>query len=151
MRHTLGIAAITLLPLLMAGGAWAQADPAAQAYQRYLQAMQERRIPPPVPVDLAPAMAEAAKEGLIKILKDPSSAVWGEVRAFQSTTPGRVEVCGQVNAKNSFGGYEGMQPYDVQLAPAGAGWLVTDAAIARPGRRGDFFDFAKVCNPANWQ
>jgi hypothetical protein len=38
-------------------------------------------------------------------LKDPSSAVFSEERVYSKT------VCGQVNAKNYFGGYVGLRQY----------------------------------------
>lgn len=47
-----------------------------------------------------------AKEAVIKQLKDPSSAIFEGMRV---TSPG--EVCGVVNAKNSFGGYAGSKRF----------------------------------------
>ena len=47
-------------------------------------------------------------------LKDPSSAQFGRYTAFTYTLNGEkqpVAVCGYVNAKNSYGGYGGEQPF----------------------------------------
>jgi hypothetical protein len=45
-------------------------------------------------------------------LRDPSSAQWMNRRKVQLPgDPRRVAVCGQVNAKNAFGGYVGYTPF----------------------------------------
>ena len=43
-------------------------------------------------------------------LKDPNSALFGRIAAARQTD-GTLKVCGEVNARNSFGGYAGMKPY----------------------------------------
>lgn len=43
-------------------------------------------------------------------LKDPDSARFGDVMAARAAD-GTTIVCGYVNARNSFGGYVGMQPF----------------------------------------
>lgn len=58
---------------------------------------------------------EAVRDGL----KDPESARFDKVEATSSEENG-VVVCGLVNAKNSFGGYEGKSPF--------MGMLVNDRA-----------------------
>ncbi len=52
----------------------------------------------------------AIETGLRESLKDPGSMVLGSVAAA-SSGDGIVYVCGTVNAKNSFGGYVGYQPF----------------------------------------
>jgi len=47
-----------------------------------------------------------AKEAVTKNLKDPSSADFRNVRWVSGG-----DVCGEVNAKNSFGGYAGFQRF----------------------------------------
>jgi hypothetical protein len=59
---------------------------------------------------------------VVSQLKDPASA---QFRAVQLNAAGTA-ACGQVNAKNSFGGYVGFQDFiasadEVLLAPAGCG------------------------------
>jgi hypothetical protein len=44
-------------------------------------------------------------------LKEPGSARFGAIGASRDTTSGLIYVCGFVNAKNSFGGFTGMQPF----------------------------------------
>lgn len=63
------------------------------------------------PFTLPPAAIEAIKSGTAAALKDPESARFGEFRAVEDGAKGVVTVCGTVNAKNSFGGYTGMQPF----------------------------------------
>lgn len=53
---------------------------------------------------------EAVHAGTKRSLKDPNSAMFGELKAA-SDGKGIVYVCGYVNARNSFGGYTGMQPF----------------------------------------
>lgn len=56
----------------------------------------------------------AVKEGIIKGLRDPDSAKFGNMvaAAAKHETAGEIKyVCGYINAKNSYGGYTGMTPY----------------------------------------
>jgi hypothetical protein len=80
------------------------------------------RTPAPVvlsQVELTPTQV-AALEGKVKEkLKDPYSAVFGK-RVAGRNELGSVVVCGQVNAKNGFGGYTGMSPYMAAISSAGA-------------------------------
>jgi hypothetical protein len=64
----------------------------------------------PMTPDFQQAVAQAVKSNL----KDPYSAVMGPSSARGRIRNGVRElvVCGYVNAKNSFGGYNGMQPYE---------------------------------------
>lgn len=50
---------------------------------------------------------ELSKVSVKKLLKDPSSAQWGDIVYSNKTGA----VCGFVNAKNSFGGYTGMKEF----------------------------------------
>lgn len=88
--------------------------------------------PPPSPEELAAAKAmpapasqadaeNAAREYFNDVLKDPSSAVYkfrqpisGIVRAYDHTYRGWF-MCGDVNAKNSYGGYTGFSRFVVQF------------------------------------
>jgi len=45
-----------------------------------------------------------------RVMKDPDSAQFGEIAGAQ-TPEGTINVCGMVNAKNSFGGYVGSRPF----------------------------------------
>ena len=56
------------------------------------------------------ASFEKAKAGIASQLKDPSSAQFRGMKA-RRTDKGAVVVCGEVNAKNGFGGYIGFTPF----------------------------------------
>lgn len=51
-------------------------------------------------------------------LKDPASANFGPIRGGRDPY-GKIIVCGMVNAKNSFGGYTGMQPFSGEFNSQG--------------------------------
>jgi hypothetical protein len=61
-------------------------------------------------VRLTAAQINLIKAGIIGGLKDPESARFGEIAAA-TTAKGKTVACGYVNAKNSFGGYTGMEPF----------------------------------------
>jgi hypothetical protein len=50
-------------------------------------------------------------------LKDPSAVQTQDVRVFQAPNGNRI-ICGQANAKNSFGGYIGYQTFAIMKAGA---------------------------------
>jgi hypothetical protein len=56
-----------------------------------------------------PSAADKAKEAVTAKLKDPSSAQFRNVQ-----DKGSGLVCGEVNAKNGFGGYGGFEKFKVQ-------------------------------------
>lgn len=65
-------------------------------------------------------LTELLKEQVAYALKDPSSAQFRNLRLYQltvimdsgkRTTGGRRVLCGEVNAKNAFGGYVGSRPF----------------------------------------
>lgn len=62
--------------------------------------------PPPV-IQLTPQQKTEIEHSVLALLKDPESARFGPMRA--GTVAGATAVCGWVNAKNSFGGYTGME------------------------------------------
>lgn len=57
---------------------------------------------------------KAIKASVLSRLKDPESATFGKQIAAKDSN-GWILVCGSVNAKNSFGGFIGMQPYYVYI------------------------------------
>jgi hypothetical protein len=67
-------------------------------------------------------------------LKDPGSPVFGNMAASVSDV-GVVQVCGTVNAKNSYGAYAGLAPYLGVLVTSGAGNRVF--AVSAIGDGGD--------------
>jgi hypothetical protein len=52
---------------------------------------------------------------VLEKLRDPGSAIFGKAGAMVSSS-GRVTIWGQINAKNGYGGYTGMEPYEVTFA-----------------------------------
>jgi hypothetical protein len=64
---------------------------------------------------------DAAEEGLKQRMKDPESMQTRNVVAYKQGNGGYI-VCGEVNAKNSFGGYNGFEPF------MGAGDMVYTAS-----------------------
>jgi hypothetical protein len=59
---------------------------------------------------LSASEAETARRALLASLKDPYSAKLGQAGKASKLADGRVLVCIPVNAKNSFGGYNGAAP-----------------------------------------
>ena len=60
--------------------------------------------------ELTAAQETIVLDGLRKNLKDPSSAILGQIKAG-TEEGGTIPICGFVNAKNSFGGYTGDKPF----------------------------------------
>lgn len=60
-------------------------------------------------------MRSAIERGARQGLKDPDSARFGDMKA-STGKEGLINVCGWLNAKNSYGGYTGMGPFTGQLA-----------------------------------
>lgn len=65
---------------------------------------------PKTPTALSDPDKAAIRRDVRKTLKDPESAKFGPMTA-KKDAKGIVYVCGLVNAKNSYGGYTGMQHY----------------------------------------
>ncbi|MBZ9678937.1 hypothetical protein [Mesorhizobium sp. ES1-1] len=72
------------------------------------------------PYALSEVEQKIVKFGVATSLKDPGSPIFGNMAASISDK-GVVQVCGTVNAKNSYGAYTGLQPYLGVLATSGAG------------------------------
>jgi len=62
------------------------------------------------PYQLTASDVAAVKAGVASSLKDPTSPLFGEMKAVKGDT-GVVTVCGYVNGKNSYGGYVGDKPF----------------------------------------
>lgn len=84
--------------------------------------------PPGVSMELTAAQRRAVEAGVLKSLKDPESARFGEIAAAR-TPDGAIYVCGFVNARNSFGGYSGSSPFIGLLATVAQATIFTPAAI----------------------
>lgn len=85
----------------------------------------------------------AAKVGITKKLKDPNSAMFRSLMVHRGDAPtsGNYFVCGEINSKNSYGGYTGFKPfvafvfdYPVQKkASFGTGMIWEDPSNPAPG------------------
>lgn len=79
----------------------------------------------PSEIETLSAMQGAAKEAMKASLKDPASAKYQNVFAHPVTkNPGAFAFCGEVNAKNGFGGYTGFERFI-----AGPGIAVTESSM----------------------
>lgn len=63
---------------------------------------------------LAPDEIEFVRSGIADAMKDPGSAQFRNWTAYNVSNGDRI-VCGEVNAKNSFGAYVGFDPFYVRL------------------------------------
>ena len=70
---------------------------------------------PGQPLTLSSGQISKIQAGVRVRLKDPDSARFSRIVAGRMAN-GRVIACGQVNAKNSFGGYTGMSPFVADLS-----------------------------------
>ncbi|MGH8273631.1 MAG: hypothetical protein ACRES9_05155 [Gammaproteobacteria bacterium] len=63
--------------------------------------------------DLVVGSQVLAKKKLASDLKDPDSAKYKDVHAYQDDAGGKTAIvfCGEINAKNSFGGYNGYERF----------------------------------------
>lgn len=87
--------------------------------------------------ELTEAQRRAVADAVRETLKDPDSAnfKWLAVPATEiETDVGGVFYCGLVNAKNSYGGYVGFQPYAAMLIRTKSGeWVATRMDSDLPG------------------
>jgi hypothetical protein len=75
----------------------------------------EKWTPPPIeatvkPYALTPADTKMVKDVVLYQMKDASSTTFRNLGAVQKPD-GSIGVCGEVNSKNSFGGYTGFTPF----------------------------------------
>jgi hypothetical protein len=68
------------------------------------------------PVALTDRQKSIIRSSIVAQLKDPDSARFGPMAAI-ATPDGQMIACGFVNARNSFGGYTGMQPFVGHFGP----------------------------------
>ncbi|MGL5162188.1 MAG: hypothetical protein ACRC8E_07965 [Plesiomonas shigelloides] len=89
--------------------------------------------------DKATASEEkSAKKLVVDQLKDPDSAIFGDVWVMKGTN-GNRSICGYVNAKNSYGGYTGKKMFNVLSISS------ENVIIEGSGPLGDLLP--KLCTP----
>ena len=75
----------------------------------------QKRLAPEEPyqaLTLTPEQVHQVQTDLRRFLRDPDSARFGAfAAAHRVSKPHTITVCGTVNAKNSYGGYTGSQPF----------------------------------------
>ncbi len=70
-------------------------------------------------VSIPAHIEKSARDQVQYALKDPSSAQFRNIRGYSFSGPGGgYVVCGEVNGKNSFGGYTGFQPFRTNVGNA---------------------------------
>lgn len=80
----------------------------------------------------SPTMIEAAKTAIEDDLRDPASARYRNLSAY-NIGAGETLLCGEVNAKNGFGGYAGFGVFEATFNSAGQMEnLVVDALNGGP-------------------
>lgn len=68
------------------------------------------------PHELSGDEMQMVKDKVLSILKDPDSAQFKDIAAsIAEEENGIVEACGYVNAKSSYGGYTGFQPFSIVI------------------------------------
>jgi len=72
------------------------------------------------PTSLSQTEEDQIKKIVADGLIDPESARFSDFYAAADTT-GVIHVCGEVNAKNRFGGYTGRQPFYGKITRTGSG------------------------------
>lgn len=83
---------------------------------------------------LTPAQTSRYQQALVAELRDPESARFRNVYGV-SHGPGLPGICGEMNAKNAYGGYIGFAPFYgavVDRQPAPVAVLYSGAALQRP-------------------
>jgi len=97
-------------------------------------AVQAARSPDPAaraqPIDSYPD----ARRAIIRTLKDPDSARFGRIFEGREVV-GKTTICGEVNAKNGFGGYTGMTPF-VYFPDNDRAELITNPVTSQMTREG---------------
>ena len=86
------------------------------------------------PVVLTPEISETARDQVKYEMKDPGSAQFRNMRVYSFSGPGGgYVVCGEVNGKNSMGGYAGFQPFRTSVGGKTSNVYINDLpAVATP-------------------
>jgi hypothetical protein len=82
--------------------------------------------------ELANSAIQQVRARLLESLRDPDSAKFRDEHVIQWN--GKIYVCGEMNAKNAYGGYVGYQPYMINPTATGIEIGVALAMGANSGR-----------------
>lgn len=89
------------------------------------------------------AQMKAIRETVAYDMKDPDSVQFRNMAATRSPS-GVTYVCGEVNARNGFGGYVGFSPFYGMFKPNGAKFNI----VMMPGSRASGSDVHDACRKA---
>lgn len=95
----------------------------------------------------SPVAADAARQAILDSMRDPDSAKITDIKVYRGNA-GAEFACGNVNAKNEFGGYTGLQAFHVRLkAKDGGGYEGFGALLSGTdiGSQIDFKDYFPRC------
>jgi hypothetical protein len=97
-------------------------------------------------ITLSDAQEKAMRDGIAYHLVDPESARFRNLRSAKHIKTGTLLVCGEVNAKNRFGGYIGYTPFMASLENGQTTWgyLIADES----NKRTSGGSLAKACAKA---
>jgi|HubBroStandDraft_6_1064221.scaffolds.fasta_scaffold180952_2 hypothetical protein len=107
----------------------------AQAEQGEIDQAKAAHLATPMP--LTTAEQEAVANEVRNQLRDPDSAEFRNIAAYHDTRFGRM-VCGELNAKNSFGGYVGYTGFVIKVGANGGQEMLLD-------QDGEFPQAARIC------
>lgn len=90
---------------------------------------------PGTPSKLDPRQQEAVVVGVMKWMKDPKSAAFGDIAAVKNRN-GSITACGEVNGRNAAGSLSGMTPFIGVLmgGPATPEFVTVEIGVLRPQR-----------------
>jgi hypothetical protein len=92
--------------------------------------------------DRAAKYETLAKQAVANKMKDPASVQWRHVRTniFSETTESMAFVCGEMNAKNGYGAYDGFESFVVHMHDEQSVGLIFIGSAIDP-------DVAALCPP----
>ncbi|WP_109150679.1 hypothetical protein [Azospirillum sp. TSO5] len=101
-------------------------------------------------VPVTAALQAAAEEAVRKDLKDPESARFRPpFMAFRDES-GDIAVCGYANAKNSYGGYVGFEPFRAFIGERKNGYFAAGAVFGGGRYPQTFYELHPMCDARNW-
>lgn len=104
-------------------------------------------IPVGEPVQITDDMRMVIEDGVKRRLKDPNSAMFDRIQVSR-INENAYNVCGFVNAKNSFGGYNGSAPFYGVLYRGVDKSVFDFRTMADPMKSGEIVGLRAVCQRA---
>lgn len=101
-------------------------------------------------VPVTAALQAAAEEAVRSSLKDPESARFKPPFMAFKDEKGDIAVCGYANAKNSYGGYVGFEPFRAFIGERKNGYFAAGAVFGGGQYPQVFYDLHPMCDARNW-